>query len=198
MRALLDDGVTAGTLGDGAGKGEGWHAVELFWQQFRVGEDVVLEDTCGGLHVGRLERPRDDAGVRIRVGRDAETFDWAEIVFVAHAGFPVQAIRRMTPDQADRLAQRFDTARARNEILRLLREEPDEPTVTFGGGCPFVFEGVTVLALHNPGQNGPRWWGSGAEEELVLAAPDGARCLSYDLSHLFFLETAAGAQGFAP
>lgn len=217
--------MSAGTLIDGAGRGEGWRAVDLFWEQFRVGEDVVVEDGSGGLHFGRLERPRDDEGIRVVLSRKRVLLDWREIVFVAHAGFPVRAIRGMTPAHAERLAARFDTGRARVQILRLLANDPPKarksaprppaprPQSVIGaairnarrqrryisarGGCPFDFEDVEVVVLNNPGNDGPRWWGHGDEEELVLRARDGALCLSYNLGHLFYLETAGLTMGAA-
>lgn len=187
-----------GTLVDGAGKGEGWHAADLFWQQFRAGEDVVVEDDFGRFHVGRLERPAKDDGVRVSVASRKSLIPWEEITFVAHAGFPVRAIRDMTPKEAERLAARFDTARARDEILRLLRTELGAaPYATLHGGCPFTFEDVEIVALNNPGNEGPRWWNRGEEEELVLVARDGAVCLSYNLGHLFYLETPTFRMGCA-
>ena len=57
---------------------------------------------------------------------------------------------------------------------------------------------MIVKALNNPGNNGPRFWGRDDEEELVLTAPDGATCLFYDLSHIFFMETETEMVGSAP
>jgi len=204
-----------GTLIDGAGLGDGWHAIELFWEQFKAGEDVVVEDDIGGLHVGRLERPRDDEGIRIRLGRKSTVLDWYEITFIAHAGFPVQSIQGMSSEEAANLAEVFDTRVARNVILKLLAEDIEEAKplpqecrrmhvtdrprrrVRLRGGCPFDFDDVEILALHNPGNDGPRWFGKGEEEELVLRAIDGALCLSYNLGHMFYLETDRLVMGAA-
>lgn len=195
-----------------------WRSVDLFYGEFMEGEDIVVETDDGTLYVGRLIRTREDDYLIMQISTKRRVeIDWHEIVFVAHAGFPVRAIANMTPAQAEDFAKQFDTERCRNVILELLQRDtanpastatvtekprPDRipslaPRVRLRGGCPFDFDDVEIVALNNPGHDSPAWWGSGNEEELVLRARDGATCLSYNLGHLFYLETDRVTMGVA-
>jgi len=65
---------------------------------------------------------------------------------------------------------------------------PRSYRATGGCGCPFVFEDVVFEELRYAGNNGPQFWGEDNEETLIMRAKNGARMLSYDLSHVFFFD----------
>lgn len=168
----------------------------IYCSAFKDGEHVVLEDDDGMFWWGVLTT--DKYGIRLTRpdGKDHYTY-WEDVTFMAHDGFPVRKIMQMSQEEAEKRAGDLDTdiirAALNNEVFdrdwdRGTRPRPASPRYIFGGGCPFVFGPCSIEAIHNLGNNGPRFWGEDNEEVLVLRTDDGAICHSYDMSHLFMFD----------
>lgn len=181
-------------------------ADSIYRSAFKDGETVVVEDDQGEFIWGKLRTNKH--GITLtRPDGQSRRMEWHEIVFMAHDGFPVKEIAGMTYEDAvefcwklptevfretlDAMAKKHeDDLKKRDKVISALKgeEEEESPRITFGGGCPFVFEDVYVKALHNKGNNGPEYWGEDDEETLVLESPSGAIMHSFDMSHLFLFD----------
>jgi hypothetical protein len=99
---------------------------------------------------------------------------------MAHDGFPVKDLMKMTPEEAT------DRATQSNEgVLESIFQR--RTRVSFCGGCPFIVEPVRLIEVHNRGNVGRRFWYSDAVEVLTFQSADGAWMHNYDSDHLFVL-----------
>jgi len=176
-------------------------AWEVFRSAFRDGDDVVVERSDGKFFWGKLtaEATRvvvvQPSGLR-RIVR------WDEVEFIAHDGFPVGRLMRMTPEEAARRAEQTPREIIEDALLNrgmvahtefdgspeygyILDEHGKALPVSFGGGCPFVAGPCEIVAVHNRGNIGPAFWREDDGEVVVAEAADGALMHSYDTDHLF-------------
>jgi len=193
-------------------------AWELWLNHFSDGDEVVMEADNGQFYFGKIYTKEWGIQLVRIEGKPSKDFRWHEIVFIAQGGFPVKEIMGMSYDEAVSLCDRVPTEIMREKIIQLCEkrrqiESKETPTIapsspstssslheidyswysrksrgSIGGGCPFVFEDIFFEQLLNPGNNGPEYWGEDNEEVLIIVSQNGAKMLSYDLSHLFFFD----------
>jgi len=172
-------------------------AWEVFRSAFKDGEDVIVERDDGKFFWGKLTARDDDLMLTRPGGRD-EFFDWDEIEFMAHDGFPVKHLMGMSIEEAESRAEQTNADVIRALLDRTLKRQrrlkpvptPSPPPRRYGGGCPWIIDddAVEVIAVHNPGNRGPKfayWDMSDAGETFVFRAADGALMHNYDSDHLF-------------
>lgn len=157
-------------------------AWEVLRSVFKDGEDVVVEASWGKFFYGKLTAEQDRV-VLVRPDGLRRVIDWDDVELMAHDGFPVSRLMRMTPEEAEVRA----TMPADEIVRELLDGEPGSigrPEYV-GGGCPFVAGPMRLARVFNQGNNGPRYWYRDDCEVLEFVAADGAVMHSYDTDHLF-------------
>lgn len=153
----------------------------LYRESFKERDLVVVEDDWGHFYWGTVTT--SDEGITLtRPGKRQKFLFWDEILFMAHDGFPVKAIRGLSDEEASKLAIKTPT-----EAIRGLLDPKDDPTryISMGGGCPFWFGPFSVAHFLNRGNTGSQHWGEDTEELVILSSRDGAKCHVSDLSHHF-------------
>jgi len=149
------------------------------WKHFKAtfpdGDEVVVETSAGEFHYGKLVSKEHTLLLVRPEGRWIE-LQWDNIELVAHDGFPVRSILKMTVEEA--------VERAMDSPDKIIAEALGnmKKSATFGGGCPFEAGPCELIGVHNRGSR--ELWGSGAEV-MTFKAKDGAMMLNYCTSHLF-------------
>lgn len=93
------------------------YAWGVFREAFRDGEFVVIEDDDGRFWYGKLTAYQQ--GIRLeRHLLPTKNFDWKQVVFIAHDGFPVQPIEKMAHEECEELCNRTPTDVLRDSIQR--------------------------------------------------------------------------------
>lgn len=152
-------------------------AWEVYRSVFTDGEDVVVEDSEGKFYYGILRSFNEYITVTRSSG--CWTIHWDDIEFMAHDGFPVNRLMKMSQGEAHRRAEQDS-----QQIIRAAFEDGLKPTYSFcGGGCPFVAGPMMPGRIFNVGSL-DLYDGC---EVLEFVAADGAVMHSYDTSHLFLL-----------
>jgi hypothetical protein len=158
---------------------------QLAWRVFRSafqdGEDVIVEDSTGNFHYGKMRATHDGIYLERADTCHSSFTDWDDVEFVAHDGFPVSRLRRMTVAEAEDRAEQSD----REIIIAALEQAIPRRPAWVGGGCPFVAGPFTLKQIHNRGNIGPEYEYQDSEEYFDFVAKDGARMFSYDTEHLF-------------
>ena len=188
-------------------------AWQVFRNEFQDGEKIVLEDDYGKFYYGYLSKAVEDGILVTRYDGKSRFFEWHQITFMAHDGFPVSEIMGMSYEEAAQRCEEIPTNIIREKLDNLTNKpksqqqtyNPPKQHTTFvpdfsgmrggprrratiGGGCPFVFEDIFVEDLLFKGNNGPQFWGEDNEETLILRSPNGACMHSFDMSHLFLFD----------
>ena len=190
---------------------------KLFKDCFKVGEEVVVVLDNGRFEWGKLNY--DDNGITLGkgVGIVSTTYEWEDIRFMAHDGFPVKKV--MCPP-TDELLEKLDTTNIQKlirgtldfslckfcselipdkgsrsvslcdnckEVRKKMREEESRSYRSVGFGHPFLIEDVSIV-LFNKGNNGPEYHMDYFLETLVLKSKDGAIGHLWDLPTIFHFE----------
>lgn len=169
----------------------------VFRSAFKDGDDVIVEDEKGNFFRGKLTA-HNECVVLTRAHGNSIFIDWDQIEFMAHDGFPVKELMKMTPEEAEKRARQSNKKIIRDILDRqklgsIVRTvETTKPNVhrsrsSFGGGCPFIVESVRCVAVYNRGNTGRRFWYSNAAEVLTFQSDDGAWMHNYDSDHLFMV-----------
>jgi len=146
-----------------------------FRSAFQDGDDVVVEDENGDFYQGRLVAKEHEL-VLVRHDRPWSAIPWDKVEFVAHDGFPVRKIRKMTAEEATARALRTPTEIVAEALMHMRH------SATFGAACPFVVGPCELIAVRNRGSL--LLWGDEVET-LVFRAKDGALMHNYCTDHLF-------------
>ncbi len=182
--------------------------IDLAWNTFRYhfkdGERVIVEDSDGVFYYGKLKASNAYCHI-IRSEQKNVSLWWEDIEFIAHDGFPVRRLARMTAAEAERRAEQEPTevvvAALNGELKQKPPREPKPgvlkrvgdyidslPEPAGGlwcGGCPFIAGPAELIEILNRGNRGPRWHGSDLCETLIFRSDDGAILHNYDSDHLF-------------
>lgn len=186
---------------------------KLFWNTFKIGDDVILitdEDkfACGELIYA------DDEGLRIKVRwRTEYYFHWAVVKFMAKDGFPVKklmgadgsssiekfdsevtigSISELTKEIKEKEYQIASWKELSKEAIRnVLIKDLAEPTHVFVSGDPYLIEDVfaKIVNVGNEWILNEYWAEDNLYEETIcLKHKNGAVGFLWDLSTIYYFE----------
>jgi len=195
---------------DGSGKPiDGW---TIFNKMFKPGDDLILIDEDDNFFGGKLIMAVE-AGLILKIGIQKEKlYDWDDIRFISHDGFPV---KKLMPSGSDRYIQQAFSSEIPELIRNILtkescrhckeimerdvlkkherrcseRPEPIAGTRSYYGGCPWRIEDV-FSQIVNVGNCSDyfQYIDQTFLETAVLQSLDGANGLLWDLGSIYHFE----------
>jgi len=156
---------------------------ELFFQHFKIKDDLVLIDDDDQMHVGKLVDLKLEGCALQLFGSNAKPkfFNWKDIRFISHDGFPVE---RLQGADGSKLIEQLDGKPIHELIHKALKSPKREKPKQIVFGDPYLIENVDCRLIN--GKNcGPEWRDGLFEECICMRAPDGACAELYDFRTIY-------------